>query len=309
MNENRPRWGRRGRYEAWFLTMSSPDGRSGYWIRHSVRAPIVGPPERRLWFARFDRDDPARTFGLNGSERPDAEFGSGVSRGSLRGVGRQVRWDLLWDGRGGGPRLLPPALYRGSLAPTRLSTPVPEAPISGRIEVDDAEVEIDGFLGSQGHVEGSRHAERWAWMSAGHERGFLLQALSLQARRGPWLTPFLTFAALRIDERWVRFRHATRRRPWELGRWRLRLSSRSLRVEGSVTAPQETMVRARYLDPDDTPRWCHHSAVGSSRFLVWERRAGGWQEVAELASDGSTHAEWAGRTAAPVPMAEHVEVA
>jgi hypothetical protein len=48
--DNLPRWdGRRGRYEVWFLTLSHAD--AGYWIRYTVRAPIAGPPEPRLWFA------------------------------------------------------------------------------------------------------------------------------------------------------------------------------------------------------------------------------------------------------------------
>jgi hypothetical protein len=59
------------------------------------------------------------------------------------------------------------------------------------------------------------------------------------------------------------------------------------------------MLRVRYLDPDDSERWCHNSEVASSRLMVWERRHGGWEMVAELDSDGTTHAEWSGRTPAP----------
>jgi hypothetical protein len=55
-------------------------------------------------------------------------------------------------------------------------------------------------------------------------------------------------------------------------------------------------------------RWCHNSEVASSRLTLWERRAGGWQDVAELESRGTTHAEWAGRTPAPGVDASHAEV-
>ena len=62
--DNLPAWtGKPGRYEVWFLTMS--DGREGYWIRATLLAPSQGPGEARLWFARFDREDPSAVFGVN----------------------------------------------------------------------------------------------------------------------------------------------------------------------------------------------------------------------------------------------------
>jgi hypothetical protein len=325
--DNRPRWdGRRGRYEVWFLTMSSPDGRSGYWIRYALRAPIAGPPESRLWFARFDRDDPGRTFGLNGPPpggEPDIQPGAfpllwghatcatGAAAGTLAGEGRQVNWELRWDTGQPTFRILPPIFYRGGLAPTRPWTPNPEASFRGTIEVDGQSVKLDGWPGQQGHLEGTRHAERWAWASCGafgEGEGFALQALSAQGRRGSVLTPFLTFGGLGVDGRWVRLRGVGRDRNWGLGSWRLRLRSRSYRVEGEIRAERHRLVQARYLDPDDRPRWCHNSEVASSRFLVWERRAGGWQEAAELVSDGTTHAEWAGTTPGPGEFPRHKEV-
>jgi hypothetical protein len=328
--DNRPLWdGRRGRYEVWFLTMSRPDGREGFWIRYTVRAPVAGPPEPRLWFARFDRDDPTKTFGVHGPppgepagtspgepfvETPlhwgDAMLEPGRATGAIAGSGHQVRWDVRWPTGQPTLRLLPAPLYRDGLAPTRPYSPNPEVRMAGVIEVDGEETAVEGFAGQQGHVAGARHAERWAWAScSSFDDGYGFQALSAQARRGPVLTPFLTFGGVRIEGRWVRLRGSRRARAWSLGLWRLSLVSRTYRVEGEVRAPPERMIRARYLDPDDTPRFCHNSEVASSRLLLWERRAGGWQEVAALVSDGTTHAEWAGRTPAPAPMAEHVEVA
>ena len=76
-----------------------------------------------------------------------------------------------------------------------------------------------------------------------------------------------------------------------------------------MDAEQWALLQARYQDPDDRPRWCHHTDVASSRFLLWERRGGGWREVAELVSDGTTHAEWAGTTPAPGVFPRHLDVA
>ncbi|MGH2674622.1 MAG: hypothetical protein ACRDH1_04305 [Actinomycetota bacterium] len=326
--DNRSRWdGRRGRHEAWFVTLSRPDGRGGYWIRYTLRAPIAGPPESRLWFARFDRDHPSRTFGLNGpppGAGSDIQPGAvpllwghaaceaGAARGDLAGQGHLVRWDLRWVTGQESFRVLPPPFYRGGVAPTRPYSPNPDARISGVIDVDGEGVELDGWPGQQGHLEGRRHAERWAWASCaafGDGTGYAVQALSAQGRRRPFRTPLVTFGGVRVDGRWVRLRGAGRGRSWSLGSWRLQLRSQSYRLEGEIRADRSHLIQARYLDPDDTPRWCHNSEIASSRFLVWERRAGGWQELAELVSDGTTHAEWAGRTPAPGSFSRHAEVA
>lgn len=318
--DNRPRSaGRRGRYEVWFLTLSTPDGSAGYWIRYTDHHPVAGPPERRLWFARFDRGDPEATFGLNmavpETRSADAyaateggSIGPGSARGSVEGNGRSASWDLRWETGEPTYPLLPAAFSLPGVAPSRACSPNPGTRFDGWIEVDGRRTEIEAHPGQQGHVDGSRHAERWAWMHcSAYDGRHVVAALSAQGRRGPFLTPFLTYGGLRVDGEWIRLR-GERARTWGLGTWRLRLTSRTHRVEGTVTAPTDRMLRVRYLDPDDGERWCHNSEIASSRFLVWERRVGGWEVGAELVSEGTTHAEWAGRTPAPGVDRVHQEV-
>jgi hypothetical protein len=325
--DNLPRWrGERGRYEVWFLTASDPTGRVGYWLRYTIRAPVAGPPEPRLWFAAFDRDDPSRTFGVNAAVAPDrlrlrrdrfeVEMGDSIielgrATGTIEGGGHRVRWDLAFPAGGPSFRPLPDLLSRRGLAPTLPFSSNPDTALEGTIEIDGDVRRLDRVPAQQGHLFGSRHAERWAWASCSSFQGdgVAFQALSAQSRRGPLITPFLTFGGIRLGDRWVRLRGAGRRRDWGLGWWRIGLVGRAYRVEGEVRAEPQAMVRARYLDPDDTPRYCHNSEVSSCRLTVWERRPGGWQLAARLRSDGTTHAEWAGRTPAPGVGIEHVEVA
>ena len=321
-----PRWdGSRGRYEVWFLTTSAPTGERGFWIRYTVHAPIAGPPEARLWFARFDRASPERTFGVNvdvplvrlaGSEHGyEVRIGEGIleperARGLIGGRGHTVRWDLHLAATGEPYRLLPDAMYRERVLPTMPFTPRPDVRFSGEIEVDGEREVLDGYRGQQGHVYGRRHAERWAWAACSAFGGDVaLQALSAQARRGPVLTPFMSFVGVRLDGTWIRMRAVSRRRRWGLGWWDVAAEGRTHRVEGRVRAPAETMLRTRYRDPDETPRWCHNSEVASSSFRIWERGAAGWRQVGEVSSEGTTHAEWAGRTPAPQVEREHQEIA
>jgi hypothetical protein len=308
----------------WFLTLSDPARRAGYWIRYALRAPVAGPPEPRVWFAAFGLDD-AGTFGVNellppselhvARDRFEVALGgstiaSGRAVGEIHGGGHDVRWDIRFPAEGPTFRILPDALYRGNLAPTKPLTPEPHVRATGTIEIDGEARTLDGVAGQQGHLFGTRHAERWAWAAcnAFDEDGVAFQALSAQGRRGPVRSPHLVFAGLRFGGRWIRFRGMSRRRDWGLGWWRITLVGRRHRLDGEVIADPKAMVKARYLDPDDTPRWCHNSEVASCRLTLWERRAGGWQDVADLTSDGTTHAEWAGRTPAPGVDALHVEV-
>ena len=319
--DNLPEWtGKPGRYEVWFLTMS--DGKQGYWIRYTLHALEGRSPEGRLWFASFDRENPEATFGLNRGEHAitlqsghtfevkvgDSYLRSGHASGSVVGAGHGVSWEL--DFPTGDPtyRLLPPALYRGRMSPTKPFAPNVDTRFTGRITMDAHEVKLDGMPGQQGHLYGTKHAERWAWAHCSAFEGddAVLHALTAQGRRGPLKTPFNTFVGLRWRGEWLRFRKVSRHRDYWLGGWRVDLSNRRYRLTGRVAGDPSLLIRTRYEDPDGAPRFCHNGEVCSSRFVLFERRRGGFEEVAVLSSEGTTHAEWAGRTPAPGVDKEHV---
>jgi hypothetical protein len=248
-------------------------------------------------------------------DRFEVRIGDGLIRsghlsGSLRGAGHEVSWDLSFEPGGPTYRALPGFMYRGGLAPTRPYSPTVHTRFQGTVTVDGEAIPVDGMPGQQGHLFGSRHAERWAWAHCGafdHDDA-ILQALTAQGRRGPLTTPFLTGVGLRWRGQWLRFLRFSRARDYGLGVWRIDVANRRYRLTGRVWADAGLMVRARYHDPDETDRYCHNSELASSRLVLFERGEAGFEEVAELSSAGTTHAEWAGRTAAPVDMAEHVDV-
>jgi len=323
--DNLQAWdGKPGYYEAWFLTFS--DGTTGHWIRYTISAPKGAPAEARLWFAQFDRDRPGSALALNRgvpiseySASPgafevkigEAILRSGHAEGAISGGGNDVAWDLDFETGDPTYRLLPDALYRGGLAPTKPYSPNPDTRFGGTITVDGETIPVDGVPGQQGHVYGARHAERWVWANcASFEdgEGAAVQAVVAQGKRGLVTTPYVTFVGVRWQGRWQRCARASRRRDSSLGAWRIDVDDRRYRLSGRVAADPSFMVRARYLDPDGSERFCHNSEVASSRFVLFERGRGGFEEVAVLRSEGTTHAEWGGRTPAPVEMPEHQPV-
>jgi Tocopherol cyclase len=325
--DNAPAWtGTPGAYEVWFLTCSDPDSGRGYWIRSTLHAPLSGPQTGVVWFAAFDRGNPTETFGFHRRypfeavkiapdgfdvQIADASFQSGRVRGSLDGAGHSVRWDLGFPTGDPTYRLLPDALYRGSVAPTRPYAPNVSTLASGTIDVDGERTELDAVPAQQGHLFGTRHAERWAWAHCASfvDEEAVVHALTAQGRRGPLTLPFVTSVGVLWQGRWIRLMKVSRRREFDLGTWRIDMGNRRYRLSGRVEAPAPTIIRARYEDPDGTPRYCHNSEVASCRLALFERKAGGFEEVALLESRGTTHAEWAGRTPARSIPHEHVEVA
>jgi hypothetical protein len=324
--DNAPFWtGRPGMYEVWFLTCSDPATGRGYWIRSTLHAPKSGAAYGAVWFAAFDRGDPSGTFGFH-RRYPfdsvkiapggfdvrigDSTFTSGHAQGSLEGEGRRVRWDLTFPTGEDTYRLLPDFMYRGSLAPTKPLSPNVSTAVAGTIEIDGQATDITAGPAQQGHLSGTRHAERWAWAhcSAFQDEEAVVHALTAQSRRGPLTTPFLTSVGIRWEGRWIRFTKVSRRRDFGLGTWHIDVGNRRYRLSGRVEAPVTGLIRARYEDPSGAPRFCHNSEVASARLALFERKAGGFEEIALLESRGTTHAEWAGQTPARAVPHEHVQV-
>ena len=271
--------------------------------------------------------DQSRTFGLHrgydsdvradaaGDEGFEVAIGQslvrpGIAEGELDGDGHEVTWSLHWPTGDPTYRLLPDWMYRGSVAPTYPLSPNPATRVSGTISVDGERFDLRGAHAQQGHLAGRRHAERWAWAHCSDfdDEEAVVQALTAQGRRGPVLTPFVTSIGVRWDGRWIRLTKFGKRRTFGLGSWRIDVGDRRYRLTGRIEAPARDLLRARYRDPDGLARYCHNSEIASCRLALFERRAGGFEEVALLESRGTTHAEWAGRTPAAAVGREHVDV-
>jgi len=323
-DDNLPRAGHRpGPYEVWFLTFTVPATGRGYWLRSTYLAPDRGPFSAGVWFARFDPTDPERTFGILSpsstwsiAERQfevrigDSLMRSGQAEGVVEGGGHRARWDLRFPTGEPSWRLLPGWMYGRWAAPTKPISPNVDTRVTGTVEVDGQVERVDAAPAQQGHLWGRRHAERWAWAHCGDflDEEAVVHAVTAQGRRGPFTTPYLSSIGVRWDGQWIRFTKMGRARDFGLGTWRIDMESRRYRLTGRIEAPARALLRARYEDPDGRPRYCHKSEIASARLALFERKAGGFEEVALLESRGTTHAEWAGHTPAAAVERSVIEV-
>jgi hypothetical protein len=306
--------------EAWHLTLTEPVTGRGLWVRTGIVAPADGPPTGTSAIAVFHPSEPRRTFGIQEANPGDdftvggqdrylrsgaAEVGPGFVRGTLGGGGHEVRWDLTYVSEEPTYALLPDLAAAGPFGAAAALVTGPGVRVSGEVRLDGETLTLEDVSGSQGHVYGARYPERWVWArcSSFEDEDAVLEAFTGRVRRGPYVTPYLTTIGLRRQGRWMRFTRLRTRRDFSMGSWRIDASDRRFRLTGRVEAPTMSLVRSRLDGPDGTVRNSHQTANASCRLALFERRTGGFEEVAVLESRGMAQAEWAGRT--PAAAVEH----
>ncbi|MBX3160317.1 MAG: hypothetical protein KF773_30415 [Deltaproteobacteria bacterium] len=320
----------RGCYEVWYVTWNHPRTDQGYWLRFITENPLEGEPRAELWFARFDANRPARTFGIHrpfpasvlASHREPFEIaiaGSQLrhdgSTGRLAGDGHDVRWDLRWEPADHVLRQLPDVMYlRGGLGETTVCSPNPLVPLSGSLVIDGEEVTFDRVPAGQTHLYGRKHAYAWVWGRCADFLGAPHCALELLAvrlqRRGVTLPP-MTLVTLELgSERFAfnQFRNvAINRSTWRTGYVHFTAWSPLAKIEGELACAPDRLINAPYVDPDGTEVWCANTEVGDARIELSVRSGLGWK-TRTLEGPRRAHFETGGRTRDPAVARTHVRV-
>jgi hypothetical protein len=333
---NRMRWNRKpGHYEVWYATLSHPPTTTGFWIRYTLEAPKPGhgEPYAQLWFARFDGDEPDRTFGINRrfpitelatSGVPfrvaigDSELRHDGARGQLAGAGHVVSWDLTWLPSERVHLHLPSVAYMGNWADTQVLSPNLNVSARGQIVVDGERYELNGVPLGQTHLWGKKHAYAWAWSHCNgfHDApGAALETLTVRLRRGPLVLPKLTMLSLYLDGDTpdkIEFRELRHlplaRSEFGTGRYLLTATNTEYKIEAELTCRPDDMLLAEYVDPDGEPAYCHNTECADARVTVWRRTpfAGPFREIRKLIADGTAHYEWGARAGDPLVKKRHV---
>jgi hypothetical protein len=319
----------RGVYEVWYLTWNDPASGDGYWLRYICEAPLTGSARGELWFARFDRARPERTFGIHHRDTAvaathppfqltigDAGLGHDHAVGELAGDGHQVAWDLRWAAAPRALRQLPDVMYaRGGLGETTVVSPNPRCMLVGTLDIDGQRVALDGAVLGQSHVWGKKHAYAWTWGRCAELLGApdaVLELLAVRLQRRGVVLPTLALVVLEIDgerHQLNQLRHLARNRArWGDGRVEFNAWSSRVRIEGELVAPADAFVMAPYEDPDGTSVYCANTEVGDARVTVYRRAGLGWTRTRELTCRGRAHFELGGRTRDARVVRDHVLV-
>jgi hypothetical protein len=327
---NQMRWRHQpGHYEVWYATFSHVPSKTGFWIRYTMESPREGhgAPYAQLWFARFDRNQPEKTFGINqrfplDQMKVQAPFRVQIGDSELRHDGMHgqlggASWDLKWQPSDHLHRHLPDLAYRGKWADTQVLSPNLNVAAHGLVTVEGERYELQGAPLGQTHLWGKKHAYQWAWSHCNSfegDRGVALETLSVRLKRGQIVLPTLTLLSLYLEgdkPDLLDFREFHQlpltRSSWATGRYELEATGARWRVEAKYTCRPEDMIQTEYVDPDGEPAWCHNTECADCEVRILKRGFyGNWQEYRKLRSDGGAHWEWGARAGDPLVRKRHV---
>ena len=309
---------RAGTYEAWYITVSEPRERRGYWIRYTTFNPAAGvatEAHSALWAFSFDHENPSANWGakevfplgsLTVAKRPfvlrlnDALLVAEGCSGELRSERGTARWDLRWDSREAPfPFLKPRWQLLSSVANIAAH---PALKVSGTIEINGVTRHLEHAPGGQQHTWGTSHALEWNWAFAtGDDFWFDGASSRVRSRFGR----LLLGTAAGIHARDSRFLvngpiQVLRTRP-EMGidAWSAqpRLGDRKLQV--TVDPRRADLIGVTYPDPGGGTRFCYHTEVAD----IDLRLTRGDELLARVHRPASAAFEYATETPVPgVPL-------
>jgi hypothetical protein len=309
---------RRGTYEAWYVTVSDPAVRRGFWIRYTTLNPAPGvaaEADSALWAFAFDRDHPENNWGgkvtfplraLRTSSRP---FGLRLEGAALDrdGCSGQIHtergsaiWDLRWESREPPfPFLRPRWQVLSSVANIGVQ---PALVVSGTVEVGGRVLRLEAAPGGQQHTWGSSHALAWNWGFASGPDFWVDGATSRVRSR---LGRVIVGSAIGAQAGAQRFlfngpiQVLRNRGPIAAHEWKgaARLGDRSLSV--TIKTRPEDLIGVTYVDPRGGNRYCYHSEVADLDL----RMTRGSETLAHINRPASAAFEYASETPlAGVPL-------
>lgn len=304
--------GGHGHVESWFLKANDPHGRRAVWLKWTIWAGgrrarntsgqhAPGSAVAEAWAVAFG------TAGSGGHanvatkttvpfeaarfsrEGIDATVdGCTLTRESASGRvesgGRVIAYDLRVAPIGP-PLVHYPArwMYERPVPKQKILSPVPDARISGTVEVDASPAsdgterwQLDAWPGMIGHNWGSQHTELYAWAHCNawddQSDDVVLEGFSGRVRVGGVLMPTATMVSVvhhGTIYRLTDLRSVTRNQgSISPRRWRFRARSRRIDVAGELWADTEDFVGLFYPNPDGTICHCLNSKVAHAEVTL-----------------------------------------
>lgn len=210
---------------------------------------------------------------------PAARDGGRAHRGD---PGATIAWDLRYDCPEPPLLLLPPRLYTSGIAKAKSLVAAPNARYDGTLTVNGVNIPVTGWVGSQNHNWGSRHADHYAFAQVAEfdgEPGSFLELITVRSRiAGPVTTPFFTFLVLRHGGReyamtsmWQALRATGR---FGYYHWEFESGDADTRIAGRITAERGAFVGLRYRNPPGGSKHCLNTKIAAAELTLTGRRGG-----------------------------------
>jgi hypothetical protein len=266
-----------GEYESWFVSARDAASHRALWIRHTRHRPRNGPEGVAMWCTVAGRDlgdRPVVVKQVFEAFPADAHAGAGSFRGSALMADRTARWDLSITGSARPLRPLRPAvLYRAPLPRTKLEATVPDALVTGTVEIGDGLVDVSGWRGTVGHNWGSEHADSWIWL---HADGFdaapdgWLELGLARVRFGRALSPWIAIGGLSLEGEQLLLGGLGRKPEVaaQPGNLKASIPAAGAQLQLSVTTDDADAVAVAYANPSGGIRSVRHAAFATVQLTL-----------------------------------------
>jgi hypothetical protein len=289
-----PARARRGHVESWFLKANDPVGRRAVWLKWTLWSGSGDPAHAvaEAWAVAFGGADGHGPHVATKSSVPfqRAHFARGAIGASIDGCtltadaaqgrvesgGRAVAYDLRIASLEAPLVHFPAAwMYERGFPRQKLVSPIPNARISGTVDVEGERWSLREWPGMVGHNWGAGNSESYAW---GHCNAWdggddvVLEGFSARVRAGGVLLPATTalcirhhgtsymlsgFAALARNHGSISAR-----------RWTFRGRGARIAVEGEIWADTDDFVGLFYPNPDGTVCYCLNSKLARAEVTL-----------------------------------------
>jgi hypothetical protein len=275
-----------GFYESFFLRANHPTRPLAFWIRYTLFSPQgrSDQAQGQLWSIFFNGESEAITaikqsvaieactFSTSkllirlGSSSLDEKMLQGTA---VQGTHRMT-WDLRYDGASNPSFLLPLSLYGSAFPKAKALSGIPLADFDGVVSVDDENIEVSNWRGSQNHNWGLKHTDQYAW---GQVAGFdthpdaFLECTTARVRVGPLWTPWLTNVVLRIGPRDIRLNSLAQglrnQGKYRCFQWAIECRRGPLKISIEIEAPRGRFVGLAYDDPPGGQKTCLNTKLAA----------------------------------------------
>jgi hypothetical protein len=282
---------RRGHVESWFLKVNDPASRRALWLKWTIWAgdgALPGTAVAETWAVAFGT---ARGHVATKTTVPfgEARFARGAlgatvdgstleptaARGCVESGGRSVAYDLRFEALEAGYRFYPARwMYTGPVPSQKTTTPIPNARMTGRVEVAGETWDVQGWPGMVGHNWG-RHTESYAW---GHCNAWdggedvVFEGASGRVRAAGLLLPLRTGFVVRHHGTTYRLSDLaairTNRATLSPRRWAFRGRGPRILLEGEMWAETDDFVGLFYRNPDGATLHCLNSKIAQAELRL-----------------------------------------
>lgn len=280
-----------GHYESYFQRANHPTRPLAFWFRYTVFCPKGRPGAAvgELWAIYFDGESnritaakevvPIESCRFSGSGLAvrigAAELDDGHLAGQANSGASTLQWNLRYAGAEPPLLLLPRTFYERGFPKAKVLVGTPNAQFDGELIVNGETVHVERWIGSQNHNWGSKHTDSYAW---GQVAGFddapdtFLECSTARLRLGPFWTPALTVAVLRIGHREIRLNgllQAFRAQgDFDFPSWRFQSGNSGVRVSAHIHAPKSAFVGLTYANPPGGTKTCLNTKLASCELIL-----------------------------------------